>query len=74
MPHTVDLTNNQMITGKQWRKESPLFNSLPFNTDLLGLEEMAQGLNRMSEGANVNAGVHLALLVCKKLCLPFSLV
>jgi hypothetical protein len=73
MPHTIKLSNGDLLTGHSWRQDNTIFTALPFNTNVVcAKDHMDNALRPLFDLAKVecNGQVKSALMVCKK---PFLL-
>jgi hypothetical protein len=62
---TKRYTDDEILTGKIWRKHHPFFNNLPFYSDITRTEELADSL----EKALSQEGCYKRLMVVRLLAI-----
>jgi hypothetical protein len=62
--------SGEILTGRLWRRDLSLFNSLPFYTDIPRMDEMAGPLEKALADINGKGPFFTLLLVRRPLLLP----
>jgi len=70
LQNTIKDSNGELLTGRRWRMNHPFFNTLPFHSDILRMDEIAGPLQKVLGGRMV--GSFGALLVVRRLIISCS--
>ena len=68
---TVKDSNGELLTGRRWRMNHPFFNTLPFYSDIPGMDDIAGPLQK-ALGERSVVGSFGALLVVRRLIISCS--